>query len=725
MRTLLRILAFVLSSALLLAFAFSCGGQTDPDAGESSSNQETEDTSLSNESGAHSSRPEKQASVIFRMIVASDVHTSSATDTSANRLRKMFSSAYAYAGTQPYGTVDAAVFAGDLTNYGRVDEWNAFLQVSGEARKEETKQIAVMGNHEYYTGGRQAYLKTVSDRTNHHETVNGIHLIAISPDGDNVYSAETLSFLEEELAKAAEESPSMPIFVFQHHHIRNTVYVSAEWYAEDSAKLDTILKKYPQVIDFSGHSHAPVNHPGSVYQKDYTCVGTGTLAYFELLSGMTGGTIPPDASDAAQYWIVEVSDDGVTQLLPYNLLTDDFFRTLSTEDGDEQLIYEVSATAGKAGFLYTTEKRKEAQDVPEFGEADLWVGKETSGGATVTIPQARDADGIYSYRIVAEAKEKDNDAVKHEYACFSRFYIEPLPGSVDFTFSGLKPDTEYLVSVYPVDWLGNEGTPLTDVFRTLPKQQTEYRALQEVNYEGTFAHFDMTDELRLSSKTRAYGGTPDGDVFAGDWASGATGTGSSVRLSSDRGCRGSACLEVYSTISQNQGLYLFPNDNNLFSTDFKDPECLRVWVDFTEVDFRKANFGLLAPDGCLFTTDEKDGRSDLYFWYLPDGDEEDPDAEWTRFAHGDDGCFGTAQGSSVYGKKGWFAFPLSDMGYRWGTGSGSPESTDRYPSCRVAGVYLFWDYDKNASRNVLGKSFFLDEIHLVEDFRVFEPHLSN
>ena len=43
-----------------------------------------------------------------------------------------------------------------------------------------------------------------------------------------------------------------------------------------------ILKNYPQVVDFSGHSHVPINDPRSIHQKHFTALGTGSLSYFEL-----------------------------------------------------------------------------------------------------------------------------------------------------------------------------------------------------------------------------------------------------------------------------------------------------------------------------------------------------------------------------------------------------------------------------------------------------------
>ena len=82
-----------------------------------------------------------RGNVVFRMAVASDVHISTAGDETASRLKSLFSSAYRYAESQPYGRLDAAVFVGDLTNYGREDEWRAVTKIADGAKKEETELL--------------------------------------------------------------------------------------------------------------------------------------------------------------------------------------------------------------------------------------------------------------------------------------------------------------------------------------------------------------------------------------------------------------------------------------------------------------------------------------------------------------------------------------------------------------------------------------------------------
>ena len=102
-------------------------------------------------------------------------------------------------------------------------------------------------------------------------------VLTVNIHAENTYTAS--DWAKEELKKAAEDDPTKPIFVQQHYHITNTVYGSDLWGTD---VFTSILNKYPQVIDFSGHSHYPINDPRSIWQGRFTALGCGTLAYFEL-----------------------------------------------------------------------------------------------------------------------------------------------------------------------------------------------------------------------------------------------------------------------------------------------------------------------------------------------------------------------------------------------------------------------------------------------------------
>ena len=132
---------------------------------------------------------------------------------------------------------------------------------------------------------------------------------------------------------------------------------------------------------------------------------------------------------------------------------------------------------------------------------------------------------------------------------------------------------------------------------------------------------------------------------------------------------------------------------------------LIVWMDLTYVEFRKACVGLASSEGpeVPYRVDDNDSTNPK-FYYLAEGS-----TTWTQLSHGSDGCFGTGDSgaSSVKGKRGYFAFPISTLKQ----GTKIMDSTSL-----VTGFYFYGSLEKNAYVNV---PFYIDDIHLVEDYNTF------
>ncbi len=472
---------------------------------------------------------------------------------------------------------------------------------------------------------------------------------------------------------AAAEDPQKPIFTFQHHHLQDTVYVSHDWYTASSGQIKSIFNRCSQVINFSGHSHGPINSPTSIWQGRFTALGTGTLSYFEMEPGMTDGVFPTGYQDAAQFYIVEVDATNHVRILPYNLLTDDFFRTpANTDDPEEALVYDIVAPSDRDTFLYGSDRKQNAT-APAFAEgAAVEILAAGTNTVELKVPMALDDQCLYGYDMAFEAE----DGTTVTYKAFYDFYREPMPTEMTYTAKGLKDNTTYTVTVYPVNCFGRRGEQgITATLTTKEVVRYDYASTHPVNFVGTFTNFDAMTELIRSNNTYAYGGTVDGDIFGGDWQSNASSN----------------------------------------ATQFPANAYLRVWVDFTDVEFRKMNLGFISPSGGLYTTDEGDNRSDQAFYYLPEGE-----TEWQSFVHGNDGCFGEAQATPVMGYKGWLAFPVKDFLYRSATGSDGASQGTPYTAYELAGIYVFWDYADSASYT--NAHFCIDELQIVEDYTVFEAY---
>lgn len=402
---------------------------------------------------------------VIRFAVASDVHMYNETDENAMHIKEMYESAYRWAENSPYKKLDAVVFVGDFLGDGEVDEYGMFDRMIKSCTRPGTEVITMLGNHEFDVcrgagnerEGVEWYRRYCYPEIDRDVEINGFHLISLSLSERNLYTEETRSFLAERVKNAAEEDPNKPIFVFQHRHLTDTCYASM-WHSSQSAEIREILHPYPQVIDFSGHSHAPINHPRTIWQDDITCIGTGTMFEIELEEGLTGGTKPPRCDDVGQYSIVEADAKGRTRVIPYNLLTDDVFETPSNTDPAGTKMTWYIDEPGKP-FRYIGRENKR---LPFFAaDAKVTADSITRDGAAVSFPQAYDDECIYSYDIVYTGA-----GVEKTVTYSSEFYQEPLIDSLRIELTELEPDTEYAVKVVPIDCFDLRGEPIYTTFRT-------------------------------------------------------------------------------------------------------------------------------------------------------------------------------------------------------------------------------------------------------------------
>ncbi len=397
------------------------------------------------------SQTEVKKEVVLRFAAMSDIHLNgSKTQEEYLRFEKALDFMYNYSSKQEYKNFDVLLVAGDMTNHGYDVELQAFGDVVKNKVRNSTQKMFVMGNHEYYNNDTP---ETVQNRwesyaevgKNTHIVVNGYHFIGVSlrDQTDYTYASD---WLDGELAKAVADDPQKPVFVTQHYHIAETVYGSDIW---GTAQLTSVLKKYPQIVNFSGHSHYPINDPKSIHQKYFTSLGLGTLSYFELEPGMDYGTVPPDAKKAAQFYVVEVYSDNSVVFKPYDLITGRFFPTE----------YAITDPSDTTKFIYTDDRAKTA-DKPRFADGTtLEASDVTATGCTLSFKQATDNENLHSYRFDFYTKD-GTKAVS--FKVWSNFYFLDNGVTMTYTmnpdkFSKLEPNTEYRCVVTAIDSYGKES----------------------------------------------------------------------------------------------------------------------------------------------------------------------------------------------------------------------------------------------------------------------------
>ncbi|WHY76929.1 metallophosphoesterase [Neobacillus sp. WH10] len=260
----------------------------------------------------------------IQLLVMSDVHVSSDTPDYkfANALQDSLDIAPNY---------DVLSIVGDLTNYGIEKEYDDFNKILNDHVEEEKPKVFAMGNHEYFesfynkesvTTDKEMQQRFV-DKTKmpglyYDKWIKGYHFIVLAgekgydtlieenPDVPHAFnyayiSDEQYEWFEKTIAENVEKNK--PIFVFLHQPIKNTVYGSRWNAGYDEEKLLSIMKKYPQVIYFSGHSHYPIENQKSIIQNGITMVNTGSVKYgYDDINGNM---------DTSEGYVVNVFSDKV------------------------------------------------------------------------------------------------------------------------------------------------------------------------------------------------------------------------------------------------------------------------------------------------------------------------------------------------------------------------------------------------------------------------------
>ena len=121
------------------------------------------------------------------------------------------------------------------------------------------------------------------------EWIGGAHFIFLGGEkggnGLHAYlSDEQLNWFKEKLAEKRDEN--RPIYVFLHQGLINTVagtYEYQGWHGIDRPEeFAAILKDYPEVILFSGHSHWEMESASNMKERDEklpTIFNTASVAY--------------------------------------------------------------------------------------------------------------------------------------------------------------------------------------------------------------------------------------------------------------------------------------------------------------------------------------------------------------------------------------------------------------------------------------------------------------
>ncbi len=399
-----------------------------------------------------------------------------------------------------YGKLDAMAVVGDLTDNGRTDQYQEFVQFFGSNSNiinPVDNFIFMMGNHDNYDSNGQNNYKSGLRSFNGNRSypldqyvlIKGYPFISISQRGsanndDNVsngttsYPSTVVTTLKRYLKKAAEEAPGKPIFVFTHVAPRWTCYSS--WSEIEGAAwamkvLNPVLNEYPQVVAFCGHSHYPLGDPRSIHQganpnstrnNYYTVINTASTTYSEINPGAVAAGIHPEGyAYVTEGMILVEQENGDIEIRRY-----DTYRNVEIDPEHRWVL-----KAPFDGSMFQYADIRDADDNPNnvplrtglpapafYKSAELTLNVYPSE-VKVTFPQATDNECVFRYKVRILKGETE---VKSAFV-FSQFYLTTdMPQTLSYTIEGLTADTKYTAEVTAYDSWDNKSVPLTATFTT-------------------------------------------------------------------------------------------------------------------------------------------------------------------------------------------------------------------------------------------------------------------
>lgn len=361
---------------------------------------------------------------------------------------------------EKYKGVDAFFCLGDFTDIGTDNEYKEYADTLKEHLREDSVIINVAGNHEFKADNyNELFNKYFSQTPDTVTEINGFTCIGFSGERfltEWTVTPESISWLSEEIEKAENTAGDKPVFVFQHPHPFGTVYGSTVWC---NPQLNPVFSGHSKVINFSGHSHFPMNDPRSINQTTYTCVGVGAMARFETDKNYIIGQHPEDFDKAAQLCVIEADSHGSVRIRGFDLLSDTFFCD-----------YYIADINDPDSYAYTYKNLKAHDTAPVFPS----VAKATAsicenGEIRIEFTKAQVSDGfiVHSY----EVKIKDENGKKiYDDQFIAPYYIISDKATDGFTLPGdaLEKGKTYTLCVTAESAYHKKSEPVTLSF-TVPE----------------------------------------------------------------------------------------------------------------------------------------------------------------------------------------------------------------------------------------------------------------
>ena len=291
-----------------------------------------------------------------------------------------------------YAGVDGFFGLGDFSSVGGEGDYARYAETLHEHVRPETVLVNIHGNHEFKDDNyREYFIKYFGHDPDTVTEINGFSYIAFSGERgitEWTFTPKSLRWFSDSIKAAEKKADGKPVFVFQHPHPWGTVYGSTYW---SDPEINLVLNGHTSVVDFSGHSHFPMNDPRSIIQTSYTCVGCGAMATFETDKDYLPGQHPDGYDPAAQMCVIEADNDGSVRIRGYDLISDTYICEYYVDDVND-----------RRSFAYTYRNRRAHDKAPVFPADTAATAFKNEGGEwVISFDEATVPEGyiVHEYKL--------------------------------------------------------------------------------------------------------------------------------------------------------------------------------------------------------------------------------------------------------------------------------------------------------------------------------------
>jgi hypothetical protein len=264
-----------------------------------------------------------------------------------------------------------------------------------------------------------------------------------------------------------------PFFYVQHAHPSNTCYGDWIWHPNDGNPTQKVLSGYPNAVSFSGHTHYTLTDERSVWQGDFTSMGTGALRWVSLPSGRENG--PLGNGEGRRMGNIAWGSQGMVMSVWKDAMVFERYDFVNMEKlGDDWVVPVLLSRDAQRKFSF--DARRACAKAPQFpGGAEVKVSERTGKDPqknderqlVVSFPAAVGSDSLsrpFEYEVRAEYVESDvvkPMRTKRVYQNGVQFAPARDSKTVECVFGISElPVAKYRFAVTPMNSLGMRGRSL-------------------------------------------------------------------------------------------------------------------------------------------------------------------------------------------------------------------------------------------------------------------------